>query len=213
MGLVDKTFVRNRLDGCLTFCQQTERMCIMNKNIAIFIATAAALALFSTGCVTSGYDTVYTTVPYAEEPVYVPTTYGQPTYIETVSPAYIHTTVIDVDPPPPRYHGHSYRHHPPTPRMERNSRQTHHRSRPATGSRPSSSRSTSSRPSVSRPVNSRSGGSRPTADATRPSSKSSAVTRSRSVPARNETSRPQGKGARPRSGNSGRTSSGRNHRR
>lgn len=173
----------------------------MNKSIVIFIATAAALALFGTGCVTAGYDAVYTTVPYAEGPVYAPATYGQPTYIETVSPAYIHTTVIDVEPPPPRYHGHSYRHHSSPPRMGRQSHQSHHRSRPAIGSRPSSSRPTFSRPNGLRPATAR------------PSTRPSTAARSRSVPVRNGTSRPQGNGARSRGGTGGQTPPVRNRRR
>ena len=185
----------------------------MNKNIANFIATTVVLMLFCTGCVTSGYDTVYTTTPSAAEPVYVPATYSSPTYIETVSPAYIHTTVIDVDPPPPRYHGHSYRHHHSPPHVGRPSHLSGHRPHSVASPRPSASRSTTPRPSTSRLGNSRPGGSRPTVGATRPSSKSSTAVRSRPAPARNETTRPQGKGTRPRSGTNGRTSSGRNHKR
>lgn len=178
----------------------------MNKNIAIFVATGAALALFGTGCVTAGYDAVYTTVPYAEEPVYVPTTYGQPTYIETVSPAYIHTTVIDVEPPPPRYHGYSGRHHHSAPHMERP--HAHHHSHPETGSRPPASRPThlrpaSSRPATARSANSRSGGLRSTVS--QKPVRAPAASRARPAPAKNGVSRSRG-GDRPRSGGGGKTS-------
>ena len=81
----------------------TEGKVSMNKNNAIFVITAATIAIFATGCATHGVG--YATT-YVAEPVY-----GQPAHVETmyVQPSYVSATIIDDPPPPQRFHGH--RHH------------------------------------------------------------------------------------------------------
>ena len=95
----------------------------MNKNTFMLVAAVFVLGSVGTGCVTSGYDTVYTTAP-----AYGGTAYGGTTYIETVpAPAYINMTVIDEvpptyihhRPPPPRPHAHHHHRPAPPPRGAR----------------------------------------------------------------------------------------------
>ena len=142
----------------------TERMGIMNKNNAIFFATAVILATFATGCATGGYYGAGYTTTYTAEPAYVPA-YSQTTYVETVTPVvyaeptYIHTTIIDEAPPPPimhggHRHGHGQGHHMearPTARTHRPTETRPRRDRPAarsTSAKPVPARQTGTKPQI-----------------------------------------------------------------